>query len=180
MAISALDRARGCMTAAGLFFQKGAEDISQAIELGLRTDDTPENIYETCMGRDSADKNVLAMTSLIIFFMVRDDLNVKKAVLSAWRIADKYDDPIIKELADALMAAGKSKSRGKYLAQLLMSKDLRENLELAIYINTVKMEDSFAAHLSEIKKLEQTNAKIIAAGFSGAFYGLKEVNAAQK
>ena len=66
---SALERARGCMTAAGMFFQPGAEDISQAIELGLRTEEEPEEIYKICVERVTADKSVLAMASLIIFFL---------------------------------------------------------------------------------------------------------------
>ena len=56
----AMERARGCMTAAGMFFQQGAEDISQTIELGLRTTDEPETIYETCIKRSTANKSVLA------------------------------------------------------------------------------------------------------------------------
>ena len=61
----ALERARGCMTAAGLFFKPGAEDISQVIELGLRTEEEPIAIYESCTKRTTADKSVLAMTSLM-------------------------------------------------------------------------------------------------------------------
>lgn len=47
-----LSRARGCMTAAGLFFARGAEDISQTIELGLQADMKPVDIYKRCMERN--------------------------------------------------------------------------------------------------------------------------------
>ncbi len=74
-----MERARGCMVAAGMFFQKGYEDIAQSIELGLRTSDDPAELYDFCLHRSSADPSVLAVCSLIIFFMVRDGLQVKKA-----------------------------------------------------------------------------------------------------
>ena len=79
MSRDSLERARGCMVAAGMFFQPGAEDISQAIELGLRTEEDPDDIYKICIKRVTADKSVLAMASLIIFFLVRDSLPMKKA-----------------------------------------------------------------------------------------------------
>ena len=176
----ALERARGCMTAAGLFFKSGAEDISQAIELGLRTDAVPADIYESCTRRTTADKSVLAMTSLIIFFLVRDGVNVKKACMSAWKIADKFKDPIIQAISNALMAAEKPKVRGKLVAGFLSSKNLQDKLSLAIYLNLANMEDSFYAHMQEISKQPDNETRIMGAAFSGAVYGLKEVNAAGK
>ena len=179
MAGITLERARGCMVAAGMFFKKGAEDISQSIELGLQVDQEPEELYEKCMERESMDRSVLAITSLIIFFMVRDGVNAKKASLSAWNVADKFHDPIIKSVHDALKLADKNASRGKYLAKLMMSTDMKDELTLAIFLNCLPMEDSFYAHLQEIKKHQQINMQIMAAAFAGAKYGLKEVTAAQ-
>ena len=174
---NALERARGCMTAAGMFFQPGAEDISQAIELGLRTEDKPEEIYKICVERVTADKSVLAMASLIIFFLVRDNLPMKKACMAAWKTADKFKDSIIKSLADALIAADTPKRRGQLVANFLESKDLRDKLGLSIYLNVMEMEDTFHAHLIQIEKLPEIETRIMASAFSGAIYGLKEVSA---
>ena len=174
---SALERARGCMTAAGMFFQPGAEDISQAIELGLRTEEEPEEIYKICVERVTADKSVLAMASLIIFFLVRDNLPMKKACMAAWKTADKFKDSIIKSLADALIAADTPKRRGQLVANFLESKDLRDKLGLSIYLNVMEMEDTFHAHLIQIEKLPEIETRIMASAFSGAIYGLKEVSA---
>jgi len=176
----ALERARGCMTAAGLFFQKGAEDISQTIELGLRMDVDPAEIYETCMNRNTADKSVLAMASLIIFFLVRDGVRVKKACMSAWQVADKFNDPIIQSISNALMAAENPKRRGMLVAGFLTSQDLKDKLSLAIYLNVANMEDSFYAHIQELKKQPDNETRIMGAAFAGAIYGLKEVTAASK
>ena len=177
---NAMERARGCMTAAGLFFKPGAEDISQAIELGLRTDEEPESIYESCIKRTTADKGVLAMTSLIIFFLVRDGVSVKKACMSAWKVADKFHDTIIKAISNALMAAEKPKMRGKLVAGFLSSDNLQDKLSLAIYINMISMEDTFRAHMLELSKQPDNETRIMGAAFAGAVYGLKEVNAASK
>ena len=174
---NALERARGCMTAAGMFFQPGAEDISQAIELGLRTEEEPEEIYKICVERVTADKSVLAMASLIIFFLVRDNLPMKKACMAAWKTADKFKDPIIKSLANALIAADTPKRRGQLVANFLESKDLRDKLGLSIYLNVMEMEDTFHAHLTQIEKLPEIETRIMASAFSGAIYGLKEVSA---
>ena len=174
---SALERARGCMTAAGMFFQPGAEDISQAIELGLRTEEEPEEVYKICVERVTADKSVLAMASLIIFFLVRDNLPMKKACMAAWKTADKFKDSIIKSLADALIAADTPKRRGQLVANFLESKDLRDKLGLSIYLNVMEMEDTFHAHLIQIEKLPEIETRIMASAFSGAIYGLKEVSA---
>ena len=174
---SALERARGCMTAAGMFFQPGAEDISQAIELGLRTEEEPEEIYKICVERVTADKSVLAMASLIIFFLVRDNLPMKKACMAAWKTADKFKDSIIKSLADALIAADTPKRRGQLVANFLESKELRDKLGLSIYLNVMEMEDTFHAHLIQIEKLPEIETRIMASAFSGAIYGLKEVSA---
>ena len=171
----ALERARGCMTAAGLFFQRGAEDISQTIELGLRTDAEPKEIYETCISRSTADKSVLAMASLIIFFLVRDGVKVKKACMSAWQVADKFNDPIIQSISNALMAAENPKRRGQLVAGFLTSKDLKDKLSLAIYLNVAIKEDSFHAHIQELKKQPDNETRIMGAAFAGAVYGLKEV-----
>lgn len=176
----AMERARGCMTAAGLFFKPGAEDISQVIELGLRTEEEPADIYESCTKRTTADKSVLAMTSLIIFFLVRDGVSVKKACMSAWKIADKFNDPIIQSISNALIAAEKPKVRGKLVAGFLSSKKLQDKLSLAIYLNLIKMEDSFRAHMQEISKQPDNETRIMGAAFAGAVYGLKEVTAAGK
>lgn len=176
----ALERARGCMTAAGLFFQQGAEDISQAIELGLRTDSDPVVLYESCIKRSTANKSVLAMASLIIFFLVRDGVRVKKACMSAWKVADKFNDPIIQAISNALVAAEKPKRRGKLVAGFLTSEDLKDKLSLAIYLNMMNMEDSFHAHIQELKKQPDHATKIMGAAFAGAVYGLKEVNAEGK
>lgn len=173
----ALERARGCMTAAGFFFQQGAEDISQTIELGLRTDAEPQEIYETCTKRPTANKSVLAIASLIIFFLVRDGVRVKKACMSAWKVADKFNDPIIQSISNALMAAEKPKRRGKLVAGFLTSNDLQDKLSLAIYINLMNMEDSFHAHMQELKKQPDNETRIMGAAFAGAVYGLKEVTA---
>ena len=175
-----LERARGCMTAAGMFFQQGAEDISQAIELGLRTAEEPVAIYESCMKRTTADKSVLAMTSLIIFFLVRDGVTVKKACMSAWKTADNFNDPIIQALSNALMAAEKPKLRGKLVAGFLSSDKLQDKLSLAIYLNMADMENSFRAHMMEIRKQPDNETRIMGAAFAGAVYGLKEVSAAGK
>lgn len=177
---NALERARGCMTAAGMFFQPGAEDISQAIELGLRTDEEPDEIYKICTERVTADKSVLAMTSLIIFYLVRDGLHMKKACIAAWKTADKFKDPIIKSLADALIAADTPKRRGQLVANFLKSSDLRDKLGLSIYLNVMPMEDTFHAHMKEIKKQPDIETRIMASAFAGAVYGLKEVSAEQK
>lgn len=175
-----MERARGCMTAAGLFFQHGAEDISQAIELGLRTDSDPAELYEACTKRATANKSVLAMASLIILFLVRDGVRLKKACMSAWKVADKFNDPIIKSISDALVAAEKPKSRGKLVAGFLTSNDLKDKLSLAIYINLLEMEDSFHAHMTELRKQPDNETRIMGAAFAGAVYGLKEVNAEAK
>ena len=172
-----LERARGCMVAAGMFFQPGAEDISQAIELGLRTEEEPEDIYKICVERVTADKSVLAMASLIIFFLVRDNMTMKKACLSAWKTADKFKDPIIKSLADALIAADTPKRRGQLVANFLKSDNLRDKLGLSIYLNVMEMEDTFHAHMNEIKKQSNLETRIMASAFAGAVYGLKEVSA---
>ncbi len=172
-----LERARGCMVAAGMFFQPGAEDISQAIELGLRTEEEPEDIYKICVERVTADKSVLAMASLIIFFLVRDNMTMKKACLSAWKTADKFKDPIIKSLADALIAADTPKRRGQLVANFLKSDNLRDKLGLSIYLNVMEMEDTFHAHMNEIKKQSNLETRIMASAFAGAIYGLKEVSA---
>ena len=177
METNALERARGCMTAAGMFFQPGAEDISQAIELGLRTEEEPEEIYKICVERVTADKSVLAMASLIIFFLVRANLPMKKACMAAWKTADKFKDSIIKSLADALIAADTPKRRGQLVANFLESKDLRDKLGLSIYLNVMEMEDTFHAHLIQIEKLPEIETRIMASAFSGAIYGLKEVSA---
>ena len=176
----ALERARGCMTAAGIFFKPGAEDISQVIELGLRTEEDPADIYESCTKRTTADKSVLAMTSLIIFFLVRDGVTVKKACMSAWKIADKFNDPIIQSISNALMAAEKPKVRGKLVAGFLSSQKLQDKLSLAIYLNLIKMEDTFRAHMQELSKQPDNETRIMGAAFAGAVYGLKEVSAAGK
>ena len=176
----AMERARGCMTAAGMFFQKGAEDISQTIELGLRTTEEPEAIYETCIKRSTANKSVLAMASLIIFFLVRDGVKVKKACMSAWQVADKYKDPIIQAIASALTAAEKPKCRGKLVAGFLTSQDLKDKLSLAIYLNVLEMEDTFHARMQELKKQPDNETRIMGAAFAGAKYGLKEVSAEGK
>lgn len=173
----ALERARGCMTAAGLFFQQGAEDISQTIELGLRTEEEPQAIYEACTKRTTANKSVLAIASLIIFFLVRDGVRIKKACMSAWKVADKFNDPIIQSISNALVAAENPKRRGKLVAEFLTSNDLKDKLSLAIYINTMDMEDSFHAHIQELKKQPDNETRIMGAAFAGAVYGLKEVNA---
>lgn len=180
MSRESLERARGCMTAAGLFFQPGAEDISQAIELGLRTDDEPEEIYKICVERVTADKSVLAMASLIIFFLVRDKLPMKKACMAAWKTADKFKDPIIKSLADALIAADTPKRRGQLVANFLKSNNLRDKLGLSIYLNVMEMEDTFHAHINEIRKQPEIETRIMASAFAGAIYGLKEVAAEKK
>ena len=173
----ALERARGCMTAAGLFFQQGAEDISQTIELGLRTDADPQEIYEACTKRSTANKSVLAIASLIIFFLVRDGVRIKKACMSAWQVADKFNDPIIQSISNALVAAEKPRRRGKLVAGFLTSHDLKDKLSLAIYLNLMHMEDSFHAHLQELKKQPDNETRIMGAAFAGAIYGLKEVSA---
>ena len=165
------------MVAAGMFFQPGAEDISQAIELGLRTEEEPEDIYKICVERVTADKSVLAMASLIIFFLVRDNMTMKKACLSAWKTADKFKDPIIKSLADALIAADTPKRRGQLVANFLKSDNLRDKLGLSIYLNVMEMEDTFHAHMNEIKKQSNLETRIMASAFAGAIYGLKEVSA---
>ena len=175
-----LERARGCMVAAGMFFQPGAEDISQAIELGLRTEEDPDDIYKICIERVTADKSVLAMASLIIFFLVRDNLPMKKACMAAWKTADKFKDPIIKSLADALIAADTPKRRGQLVAGFLKSQDLRDKLGLSIYLNLMEMEDTFHAHIGEIKKQPEIETRIMASAFAGAIYGLKEVSAESK
>ncbi len=176
----AMERARGCMTAAGRFFQQGAEDISQTIELGLRTTDEPETIYETCIKRSTANKSVLAMASLIIYFLVRDGVKVKKACMSAWKVADKFKDPIIQSISSALTAAEKPKSRGKLVAGFLTSNDLKDKLSLAIYLNVAIAEDSFHARMVELTKQPDNETRIMGAAFAGAVYGLKEVNAESK
>lgn len=168
------------MTAAGLFFKPGAEDISQAIELGLRTEETPEDIYKICEERSTADKSVLAMTSLIIYFLVRDGLKMKKACLAAWQVADQFKDPIIKSLSEALIAAEKPKRRGKLVAGFLSSKDLKDKLALSIYLNIMSMEDTFHAHVNELKKQPDIETRIMSSAFAGAIYGLKEVSAEEK
>lgn len=177
---NAVERARGCMTAAGLFFQQGAEDISQTIELGLRTDEDPAKIYELCNQRNTANKSVLAMASLIIFFLVRDGVKVKKACMSAWKVADQFNDPIIQSISNALVAAEKPKRRGKLVAGFLTSKDLKDKLSLAIYLNLMNMEDSFHAHIQELKKQPDHETRIMGAAFAGAVYGLQQVNAEGK
>lgn len=179
MAGITLERARGCMVAAGIFFKKGAEDISQSIELGLQIEQEPEALYQKCMQRESADRSVLATTSLIIFFTVRDGLRTKQASLAAWKVLDRFHDPIIKSIAGALRAADKQKNRGKFLARLLSSEDMQDELSLAIFLNCLSMEDTFHAHLQEFRKQERVNVRIMAAAFAGAWYGLKEVNASQ-
>ena len=176
----AMERARGCMTAAGMFFQQGAEDISQTIELGLRTTDEPETIYETCIKRSTANKSVLAMASLIIYFLVRDGVKVKKACMSAWKVADKFKDPIIQSISSALTAAEMPKSRGKLVAGFLTSNDLKDKLSLAIYLNVAIAEDSFHARMVELTKQPDNETRIMGAAFAGAAYGLKEVNAESK
>lgn len=176
----ALERARGCMTAAGLFFQQGAEDISQTIELGLRTDSDPAEIYEACMKRNTASKSVLAIASLVIFFLVRDGVKVKKACMSAWQVADQFNDPIIQSISNALVAAENPKRRGKLVAGFLTSKDLKDKLSLAIYLNVAIQEDSFHAHMQELKKQPDNETRIMGAAFAGAVYGLKEVTAEGK
>ncbi|BAL83747.1 hypothetical protein SELR_20390 [Selenomonas ruminantium subsp. lactilytica TAM6421] len=176
----AVERARGCMTAAGLFFQPGAEDISQAIDLGLRTDADPVELYESCNKRATINKSVLAMASLIIFFLVRDGMKMKKACMSAWRVADKFHDPIIQAVSNALTAAEKPKRRGKLVAGFLTSKELQDKLSLAIYLNIAIAEDSFHARISELKKQPDHETRIMGAAFAGAVYGLKEVMAEKK
>ena len=176
----ALERARGCMTAAGLFFQKGAEDISQTIEMGLRTDSDPAEIYASCTRRDTANKSVLAMASLIIFFLVRDGVRLKKACMSAWQVADKFNDPIIQAVSNALIAAEKPRRRGKLVAGFLTSDALQDKLSLAIYLNLMNMEDSFHAHIQELQKQLDSETRIMGAAFAGAVYGLKEVAAEGK
>ena len=171
-----MNRARGCMVAAGYFFKKGYEDISQTIDLGLQLDKTPQEVYQICQKRNSADKSVLAMTSLIIFFMVRDCLTLKKASLAAWRIAEEFHDNIGSTLANAVLAIDRKDHRGRLVAQFLTSDDLKDKLSLAIYINLIKMDDTFFAHLQEIKKHDKVEMQIMAAAFAGAFYGLEEVN----
>ena len=173
----AIERARGCMTAAGLFFQPGAEDISQAIDLGLRTDADPVELYESCNKRASVNKSVLAMASLIIFFLVRDGMKMKKACMSAWRVADQFHDPIIQAVSNALTAAEKTKRRGKLVAGFLTSQDLQDKLSLAIYLNIAIAEDSFHARMNELRKQPDNETRIMGAAFAGAVYGLKEVTA---
>ena len=173
----AVERARGCMTAAGLFFQPGAEDISQAIDLGLRTDADPVELYESCNKRASVNKSVLAMASLIIFFLVRDGMKMKKACMSAWRVADQFHDPIIQAVSNALTAAEKPKRRGKLVAGFLTSQDLQDKLSLAIYLNIAIAEDSFHARMNELRKQPDNETRIMGAAFAGAVYGLKEVTA---
>jgi hypothetical protein len=123
---------------------------------------------------------VLAMTSLIIFFLVRDGATVKKACMSAWKIADKFNDPIIQAVSNALMAAEKPRVRGKLVAGFLSSQKLQDKLSLAIYLNLIKMEDTFRAHMQELSKQPDNETRIMGAAFAGAVYGLKEVNAAGK
>ena len=176
----AVERARGCMTAAGLFFQPGAEDISQAIDLGLRTDADPVELYESCNKRATINKSVLAMASLIIFFLVRDGMKMKKACMSAWRVADQFHDPIIQAVSNALTAAEKPKRRGKLVAGFLTSQDLQDKLSLAIYLNIAIAEDSFHARMNELRKQPDNETRIMGAAFAGAVYGLKEVTAEVK
>ncbi|SHK78267.1 hypothetical protein SAMN05216582_11752 [Selenomonas ruminantium] len=177
---NAVERARGCMTAAGLFFQVGAEDISQAIDLGLRTDTDPVELYEFCNQRNTADKSVLAMAALIIFFLVRDGVKMKKACMSAWQVADKFHDPIIQAISNALTAAEKPKRRGKLVAGFLTSQNLQDKLSLAIYLNMAIAEDSFHARMNELRKQPDNETRIMGAAFAGAIYGLQEVNAEGK
>lgn len=178
MDVQTMERARGCMVAAGLFFRKGNEDIAQAIELGLRTDDDPAELYDFCLKRDSADPSVLAACSLIIFFMVRDGLQVKKACFKAWETADQVKDGIVQAVSSGMIAAEKPRQRGKLLVSFEADNSLRGDLSLAIYLSLLKRGESFAARLAAIRKLKRRNAQIMAAAFAGALCGLQEVNSA--
>jgi hypothetical protein len=100
--------------------------------------------------------------------------------MSAWKIADKFNDPIIQSISNALMAAEKPKIRGKLVAGFLSSQKLQDKLSLAIYLNLIKMEDTFRAHMQELNKQPDNETRIMGAAFAGAVYGLKEVSAAGK
>jgi hypothetical protein len=102
---------------------------------------------------------------------------MKKACMAAWKTADKFKDPIIKSLADALIAADTPKRRGQLVANFLKSSDLRDKLGLSIYLNVMEMEDTFHAHIAEIRKQPDIETRIMASAFAGAIYGLKEVSA---
>ena len=175
-----MERARGCMVAAGLFFQKGHEDIAQAIELGMRLSDEPQVLYNDCLQRDSADSSVLAACSLIIFFMVRDGLQVKKACFKAWRTADLVNDDVVSAVSEGMMAAEKPKQRGRLLVSFEANPSLRTDLSLAIYLNLMNPKADFKTRLENIRKLKRRNAHIMAAAFAGAMCGLKAVNAASQ
>ena len=175
-----MERARGCMVAAGMFFQKGYEDIAQSIELGLRTSDDPAELYDFCLHRSSADPSVLAACSLIIFFMVRDGLQVKKACFKAWQTADLVKDDIVQAVSNGMIAAEKPKQRGKLLVSFESDPSLRGDLSLAIYLSLLKRGESFANRLATIRKLKRRNAQIMAAAFAGALCGLQEVNTASE
>ena len=172
-----LSRARGCMTAAGLFFARGAEDISQTIELGLQADMKPVDIYKRCMGRKSADNSMLAATTLIIYYLVYSGCSMKKACLNAWQIADQFHDDISESISAAILAAERPDKRGKLVAGFITSSDRHAKLSLAIYLNLIDMEDTFKAHIEEIKKQDSYDTRIIAAAFAGARYGIKAVSA---
>ena len=100
--------------------------------------------------------------------------------MSAWKTADNFNDPIIQALSNALMAAEKPKLRGKLVAGFLSSDKLQDKLSLAIYLNMADMENSFRAHMMEIRKQPDNETRIMGAAFAGAVYGLKEVSAAGK
>jgi len=91
--------------------------------------------------------------------------------------ADKFNDPIIQSISNALMAAENPKRRGQLVAGFLTSKDLKDKLSLAIYLNVAIKEDSFHAHIQELKKQPDNETRIMGAAFAGAVYGLKEVTA---
>jgi hypothetical protein len=100
--------------------------------------------------------------------------------MSAWKVADKFKDPIIQSISSALTAAEKPKSRGKLVAGFLTSNDLKDKLSLAIYLNVAIVEDSFHARMVELMKQPDNETRIMGAAFAGAVYGLKEVNAESK
>ena len=62
----------------------------------------------------------------------------------------------------------------------LSSQKLQDKLSLAIYLNLIKMEDTFRAHMQELSKQPDNETRIMGAAFAGAVYGLKEVSAAGK
>jgi hypothetical protein len=66
------------------------------------------------------------------------------------------------------------------VAGFLNSQDLRDKLGLSIYLNLMEMEDTFHAHIGEIKKQPEIETRIMASAFAGAIYGLKEVSAETK